>query len=84
MTRWNLEDVAEFTHDPNPNTTIIGKVRCLLCRWAVEPTSPYIFPTIDDAVERHMNEAHTEKLNAAGVQRAPIDDKLVYYVITNP
>jgi hypothetical protein len=84
MSRWITKDVAIFRHNPNPNTTIIGEVRCLFCEWQKEPTSQLIFPTIDDLVEEHVRAAHPDSLNAAGVQRAPQDDDLVYYVILNP
>jgi hypothetical protein len=84
MARWKTRDVAKFVHDGDPNTTIIGEVECLLCQWTVQPTSPYIFPTVDNVIERHMQEAHPDILNAAGVQRSPDGDALMYYVILNP
>ena len=84
MARWKTRDVARFTHDGDPNTTVIGEVECLLCRWTVQPTSPYIFPTVDDVVQQHVEQSHSEAVNAAGVQRAPDGDALIYYVILNP
>lgn len=84
MAKWKTKDVAKFKHDPNPKTTIIGKIECLLCKWSLEPASPHIFPTVDDAVERHMKEKHGDHLNTAGVQRVPAGGELVYYIITNP
>lgn len=84
MTRWQTKDVATFEHNTNPNTTILGEVKCLLCDWVVEPTAPVVFPRVDDVVDEHMTSSHPEILNAAGVQRAPDDGLLVYYVILNP
>jgi hypothetical protein len=84
MARWKTQDVARFVHNDDPKTTIIGEVECLLCSWKIQPTSPYIFPTVDDVVQKHMEEAHADALNEAGVQRTPDGDALIYYVILNP
>jgi hypothetical protein len=84
MARWKTRDVARFEHDEKATSTIIGKITCLLCSWTKEPTSQYIFPTVDDAVQEHIGSVHPEVMNAAGVQRTPDGGALVYYVILNP
>jgi hypothetical protein len=84
MARWITKDVAKFEHNDDPNKTIIGKIECLVCTWTREPTSQFIFPTVDDAVEDHVSNSHPDVINAAGIQRTPADGTLVYYVILNP
>jgi hypothetical protein len=85
MPKWKTKDVAQFTHEEDPNSTIIGLVECLLCERKLQPTSPFVFPTVDDAVKKHMGDTHADHLNAAGVQRVPDGEGgLVYYVILNP
>jgi hypothetical protein len=77
--KFKAVDLAEFEFDDA--VVKYGEAKCLLCNWKRRIVEAFAFPFTDELIESHVKEAHPERVNDAGIQKAPKGNGLVYFAL---